>query len=254
VEGIQTGISTTNTPPATPVQIGWAGDGFPILYRFGPDENGNMKELMPSYALKYGNRSGDGITAPCGSYNGKYTNDYEYVEGAGDLDECNGVERTITLTTQQGSETFSYFYMVTATFPQIPRCVVGTPGVGFADLQEELLVELFKVDSNQDRPKLAATTPLEKESSNAIDNLDLQIMPNPTKGELFVSLNGSAEKNYQIAIFNGQGQLIQQPFLQELNRNGRITTSFSLADYPTGIFFLQLMEEGVVYTRKIIKQ
>ena len=127
VEQVQAGISTTNTPPAQPLHIGWAADGFPILYRFGPDASGNMKLLQPSHQLKKGERPGDGVSAPCGTYNGKYINDFEYVPGIGDLDECNGMDATITI----GEETFNYFYVITDAFPQISRCLSGTPSSSF---------------------------------------------------------------------------------------------------------------------------
>ena len=142
VEKIQPGIAATTTPPDAPLHIGWAADGFPILYRFGPDANGNLALLQPSYQFKMGERPGDGITAPCGPYNGKYTNDYEYVASSGDLDECNGVDRTITLTTATGEETFSHFYIITDSFPQIPRCVVGTPGNGFTNNNNLMVTDL----------------------------------------------------------------------------------------------------------------
>lgn len=130
-EVVAPGLSTTDTPPNDPVQVGWAADGYPIVYRFGPDANGDMTLLKPSFQLKYGNRPGDGISEPCGSYNGKYTNDYRYVDCSGDLDECNGIQRSITLTTAQGIETFDYFYVVTAEFPQIGRCFSGIPDESF---------------------------------------------------------------------------------------------------------------------------
>lgn len=129
-ELLSPGISHTTTPSQA-VQIGWASDGFPIIYRYGPDASGNLKLLKPSYRVKEGLRPGDGVSEPCGSYNGKYTNDYEYVEGLGDLDACNGIARNITLKTVEGSKTFSYFYVITAEFPQIGRCISGTPGRDF---------------------------------------------------------------------------------------------------------------------------
>lgn len=132
-EVVQPGISTTSTPPSDPILIGWAADGFPIIYRFGPDENGDLELLKPSYQLKYGNRPGDGVSEPCGSYNGRYTKDYEYISCSGDLDECNGIERSITITTAQGTETFDYFYMVTDDFPQVGRCFSGTSDNSFSN-------------------------------------------------------------------------------------------------------------------------
>jgi len=130
-EQIQSGISTTSTPPANAIQIGWAADGYPVLYRFAPDAVGTLSLLQPSYQIKSGDRPGDGVNSPCGPYNGKYTNDYEYVAGSGDLDECNGMTRDITLNTVCGPQTFDYFYVITDGFPQIPRCHVGEPNSTF---------------------------------------------------------------------------------------------------------------------------
>ena len=125
------GISSTTTIPSMPLHIGWAADGFPILYKFGPDANGNFKELMPSFQLKAGLRQGDGITEPCGPHNGKYTRDYEFICGKGDLDECNGIQSSITIPTANGMHTFEYFYIISSSFPQIPRCLVGNVSTDF---------------------------------------------------------------------------------------------------------------------------
>lgn len=129
-ETLDMGISN-GVVPDTPIQVGWAADGFPVIYMYGPDSSGTLVELNSSYRLKSGNRPGDGITEPCGLYNGKYTRDYEYVPNLGDLDECNGINRNITLTTPSGDETFSYFYVITESFPQISRCFKGNPDSSF---------------------------------------------------------------------------------------------------------------------------
>ncbi|MEM9990167.1 MAG: sulfatase-like hydrolase/transferase [Bacteroidota bacterium] len=128
-ETLLPGLSDNSTIPTSiqQVHIAWAADGFPVLYRYGPNSSGNLVLLQPSFQIKAGERPGDGITEPCGPYNGKYTNDWEYVAGLGDLDECNGVQRTITIN----GETFPYFYVVTDNFPQIGRCFKGTPDVSF---------------------------------------------------------------------------------------------------------------------------
>ncbi len=126
-EQLSPGIST-GTTPSEPVQIGWAADGFPILYMYGPNAAGNaVVKLSSSHMLKSGDRPGNGTTAPCGEYNGKYTNDYEFVNGSGDLDECNGIARDVTL----GTGTYSYFYVITEEFPFISRCLVGSPNASF---------------------------------------------------------------------------------------------------------------------------
>ena len=128
---LYSGISSGDVVPDKPIQIGWASDGFPILYLYGPDANGQLKKMQPSYGFKEGERPGDGITAPCGTYDGRYTRDYEYTSNLGDLDECNGVANTVTITTAIGEETFDYYYVITEDFPQIPRCFSGTPHQSF---------------------------------------------------------------------------------------------------------------------------
>ncbi|MEO1049272.1 MAG: YHYH protein [Bacteroidota bacterium] len=124
---VQAGVGSGTTTPTEPVQIGWAADGFPILYKYGPDANGTFGLLESSYRIRSGQRPGDGESEPCGEYNGKYTNDFEFVNGLGDLDECNGISQSVTL----GGETFSYFYVITAEFPIIPRCISGAPNNSF---------------------------------------------------------------------------------------------------------------------------
>ena len=59
--------------------IGFAFDGYPIYGIYGWAEKGQVQEMTSSYQLKANGGNG---------YNG--IDDWEYVEGLGDLDECNG--------------------------------------------------------------------------------------------------------------------------------------------------------------------
>lgn len=96
----------------TQTLIGYAADGFPIY----------VENLTASYQIKSGERP-DG---PGGEYDGTYVEDYEYVEGLGDLDECNG---TTGPTPEYPDGT--YYYVVSETFPIISRCFSGTPDESF---------------------------------------------------------------------------------------------------------------------------
>ena len=118
--------------------VGWASDGFPVYARFGYSEatnpNSEMKSLIPSYRLKSepdANRPailtaliggpGQGTTnentpIPMGAF----TQDYEYVEGLGDLDQCNG-RFGVTPEFPEGI----YYYVVTDDFPFFTRCLKG---------------------------------------------------------------------------------------------------------------------------------
>jgi len=123
-------LESLNAPSNAMTLIGWAGDGFPIYYKYGyqdaSDAGSAVVELGSSYQLKSGDRPGDGDSAPCGTYSGIYTNDYEYVAGLGDLDECNG--RTgVTPEFPNGT----YYYVVTESYPFVSRCFTGTPSSDF---------------------------------------------------------------------------------------------------------------------------
>ncbi len=114
---------------ATMIQIGWAADGFPIYETHGhakaDDAKSPLKELRSSYKLKKGERPG-GDEGPGGKYDGAYTQDFEYVAGSGDLDECNG--RTGVTPEFPGG---TYYYVVTDQFPFIPRQLKGAADASF---------------------------------------------------------------------------------------------------------------------------
>ncbi len=106
--------------------IGWAGDGFPIYgplgYRKADDSASGVRIMKSSYRVKRGTRP----TEPGGLYDGTFTNDFEYVAGSGDLDECNG-RVGVTPEFPEGT----YHYYVTDSFPYIPRQFKGTPDASF---------------------------------------------------------------------------------------------------------------------------
>ena len=108
--------------------IGWAADGFPIYYKYGyaSNDSNELVELTSSYKLREGNRLGDGISAPDGVYDGTYVRDFEYVKGHGDLDEANG-RFGKTPEFPEGT----YYYVITDSFPSLPRFFVGTPNKSF---------------------------------------------------------------------------------------------------------------------------
>lgn len=99
------------------VHVGFAHDGFPMYY----SKSGKYK---PSYKALDGNREGEDCTyenphqsmdlSIGGHHDGTFTSDFEYVEGSGDLDECNG----ITIND-------NYMYLVTNEFPYVGRCLMG---------------------------------------------------------------------------------------------------------------------------------
>ncbi|MFT7557617.1 MAG: hypothetical protein ACI83D_000282 [Planctomycetota bacterium] len=93
------------------IHVAYASDGFPMyVSQSGAHET--------SYSLRVGDR---GDNAPAGDYDGTYTQDFEYVSGSGDLDECNGTEL----------DNIGYAYIISEEFPYINRCVYGIPDPSF---------------------------------------------------------------------------------------------------------------------------
>ena len=122
--------------------VGWASDGFPVYARYGfsdaNDLGSELISLQPSWRLKDTPDDGrpDTLTVLQGGPGqatypnipipmGAFTQDFEYVEGYGDLDECNG-RIGVTPEFPQGI----YYYMVTDDFPFFSRCLKGEFATG----------------------------------------------------------------------------------------------------------------------------
>ncbi|MEM9942489.1 MAG: YHYH protein [Planctomycetota bacterium] len=109
--------------------IGWAADGFPIYALYGfdqPKDATSQSRLMKSsYRVKEGTRPRKQLT-PSGRFDGTFIADYEYVEGLGDLDQCNG---RFCVTPDFPDGTYAYF--LTSDWPVVPRIYRGTPSADF---------------------------------------------------------------------------------------------------------------------------
>lgn len=127
--GVPKGVLSSSGGSRVPALIGYAADGFPIYGPYGysnTKQKSGVKKLRSSYAIKRGSRSG----GPGGRYNGKFTQDYAYVAGRGDLDQCNG-RFAVTPEYPKGT----YHYVITDSFPWIPRCWMGSPDGSFMRLK-----------------------------------------------------------------------------------------------------------------------
>ena len=101
---------------------GFAADGFPFYLRYGyqdpNDPQSGLVAMQGSWMLRPGTRP----SGPGGPYDGTFREDWEYVAGSGDLDECNG---RFGVTPEYSAGIYHYY--ITDDYPYIPRCVFGTP-------------------------------------------------------------------------------------------------------------------------------
>ncbi|MFT5520729.1 MAG: arylsulfatase A-like enzyme [Enterobacterales bacterium] len=110
-------FSDVNTNEVSPL-VGFAADGFPIFGSYF-ESIGSIRKALSSFQLKAGSRP-SGAGEPGGAYDGTYRDDYEFVDGSGDLDQCNGM-------TIDGV----YGYYVTDGFPYVLSCFTGVPDASF---------------------------------------------------------------------------------------------------------------------------
>ncbi len=261
LETIEPGI-TSATTLTEPYHIGWASDGHPIVYKFGPNANGTLVELQPSFRLKSGERPGDGIVAPCGPYTGKYTVDYEYVNGLGDLDECNGIQSSITIETALGTETFEYFYVISSSFPQIPRCLVGNISLDFensavdiigVDMDGDGYLDLFDCDDNDPMINPSAEEIpnngidedcMDGDLITSVDDIDvfgIEMYPNPASDKVyFVSEKGYT---FQIEIFDALGKKVA---------GANHPSEIDLTRYTTGMYLVRIKVGEQTNVRRLI--
>lgn len=103
--------------------IGWAADGFPIYARYGYSTADDASTALRVITGSYQHITDASSSRPStDTYAlGTFQQDWEYVEGSGDLDECNG-RVGVTPEFPEGI----YHYYATDDYPYFQRCVKGT--------------------------------------------------------------------------------------------------------------------------------
>ena len=126
MEGIINRAGERSSAPDDMVLGGYAADGFPFYLRYGyadPDDaSSGLVVIEHSWELKSGTRG----SGPGGVFDGTFREDWEFVDGTGDTDECGG-RFGVTPEYPDGI----YHYYVTDDYPYIPRCVWGAPDASF---------------------------------------------------------------------------------------------------------------------------
>lgn len=115
-------ISKQGGNSSTMTLIGWAADGFPIYARYGYSEANDASSVLKNISASYQLISNVSASRPStDDYSlGTFKQDWEYIAGLGDLDECNG-RMGVTPEFPEGI----YHYYATDTYPYFQRCVKG---------------------------------------------------------------------------------------------------------------------------------
>lgn len=129
------GVPTPLISKAEPTLIGYAADGYPIYgplgYQDPHDAKSQLVALKPSWQLKSIDRPGP-PKGPGGTPDGRYTSDFEFKPGSGDLDRLNG-RFAVTPEYPKGV----YHYVLTEAFPHVPRGFAAVPDPSFRRMPGE---------------------------------------------------------------------------------------------------------------------
>lgn len=224
--------------------VGYAADGYPMYYKYtyaNVDGTGGINSFDSGWSLKIGNRSddggvtdNDGVSSPSGTPDGIYVEDYEFISSSTELDECNG-RYGITPDFPSGT----YFYVITDSWPFIPRCFGGT-----------VLDNSFRVGPGASCPVSTASTDCATNPVLSIENIDLSkvvtIYPNPTSDYLNIEIPTSLNSNkISLTLLNSLGEQV----LQFENNSKRV----DITAIQVGTYYLSVKHSTDEFIQKIIK-
>ena len=135
------------------ILVGWARDGYPIYARYGYsdplDSTSAIKVVSGSYEHRaldelneLGRPSSDSERGLDSLPLGVFVADWEYVDGSGDLDECNG-RYGVTPQFPDGI----YHYYITDDYPYIQRCLKGNEAPVFSSASSISVAENTSADN-----------------------------------------------------------------------------------------------------------
>jgi hypothetical protein len=216
--------------------LGYAADGFPIYYKYLYSDPNNTNSTISSFSsgfqLKAGTRPGDGVTAPNGTYDGNYVEDYEYVTTNSDLDECGG---RFGKTPEFPDGT--YYYVLTDSWPYIPRCLKGM----FVD-------NSFKIGPNC--PSSTAETDCSSTQLSvkgfAGFKTVINLYPNPSHKDINIKLSDDIDltKIKGIRIFSSKAQMMYSSKTYQ--------KTIRVDNYSEGVYYIQIDFENNQITKKLI--
>ncbi|MCI5059299.1 MAG: YHYH protein [Flavobacteriales bacterium] len=202
-------LYSDDTTAHSPI-VGWAFDGYPIYGPYGysnpNDMNSPTKRIRSSFQLR---NISTRTTLPDGSQStppgpnvsntfplGMYNEDYEYVQGLGDLDEHNG---RFGKTPEYPNGTYAYFVAVDDTGgPAYPYYLGDT---FYGDPDQASLSPQITVTIPAGATCLSNTVSVEEEiATNPID-----VFPNPASSKLFIN---SSEKIVQLQVYDNLGSVV----------------------------------------------
>lgn len=236
--------------------IGYAFDGYPIYgaYAFAnTDGTGDIVRMRSSYRMRnisdrttlangtalQSNQYGPAIS---GKYVlGYYLEDFEFVQGLGDLDEHNG---RYCVTPEYPQGTYAYFVTIDAQLqPVFPYTIGATyygttpsgnigPGSGHNTITESV----------------TTYTPNAEVTSSQVITVNCNAFPNPTTTSLSFEIAPCEANNFQAVLFDAIGR----PVVTESNVQPAVLYTIDVHSFAQGVYYLRLQSGSYKATRQIV--
>jgi hypothetical protein len=234
--------------------VGYAFDGFPIYGAYGytnTDGTGAIKRMTPSYRTRnIANRTtlpnGTAASSAGPAVNtqyplGAFIEDFEHVQGLGDLDEHNG---RFAITPDYPNGTYAYYVTIDEDAnPIYPYSLGATyygtlPSGNTGPQSGHNTVPANATHFTGNTPSTITTIFSEK----------IVVYPNPTNGQFEIKFDQPTQ-NTQLFIYNTSGTLIfQQADIANVQ-------TIDLSTFANGLYLLRLVDENKqINSQKISKQ
>lgn len=83
----------------------------------------------------------------------------------------------------------------------------------------------------------------------AYAEIDANIYPNPTNGNIRLVMNGATEGDYTISVINMVGQVIHS---EKVNVNGLFSKTLNLSGYGKGVYFIRIEGNNAQTVKKVV--
>ena len=237
--------------------LGYAFDGYPIYGAYGyadPNTVGPVKRMQSSYrlrAISTRDTLPDGTVLPVYEQGprldsipiGSYIQDFEYVQGLGDLDEHNG---RLCFTPEYPQGTYAYFTTLGADLVPVFPYVIGTTFYGVTHGNDG------NMGPNSGHVTVPAGVTTYVPASTSIEDIEmhlsLSVYPNPTSDQLNFQLStNNIYQKYTGSIYNQAGELIV---------TGDVVAekiyTYNTGNLAEGIYFLKVETGGHSHTSSFV--
>lgn len=233
--------------------LGFAFDGFPIYGSYGftnINGTGPLKKLKSSYKLR---NITDRTVLPNGvilnpvyygptlvQYPlGAYIEDFEYVNGLGDLDSLNG---RFCVTPEYPNGIYCYFVTLDDTLGPAFPYVLGSHYFG--------IVQPGNAGPNSGHNSISEPVSIFTSVNNVSDELMFKVYPNPASTAINLFLIPSYHSNMTATLLNATGTCV----MKCENIQTAVNYTYDISHLPKGLYILQINGSGKTTTSKIIIQ